>query len=144
MLVLFIALAVPIALQAGLIVLSSQPGREVPGLMPLRVLLLPALVEEILFRVLPNPHPQEDAGRVGVLMSAGLSLAAYVLLHPLADLLDSGQTPFMEPAFLLLAALLGTACLLLYRRSGSLWPPVALHWLVVVGWLTFGGSGLLP
>lgn len=142
-LVVFIALAVPIASRAGLIVLSWPPALDALGLMPLRVLLLPALLEEVLFRVLPNPHPSEFAGRVRVWTSAALSLAAYVLLHPLGNLLSAGQAPFTAPAFLLLVALLGSACLLLYRRSGSLWPPLMLHWLVVTGWLAFGGRGLL-
>lgn len=41
--------------------------------------------------------------------------------------------------FLLLTALLGGCCTLLYRRTHSLWPPVLLHGLVVAGWLLFLG-----
>ena len=143
--VLYLVAAWPLARAAGLISLAAPaPTAGELALLGVRVLLLPAMVEEVVFRVLPNPHPRERAGRSRVVLAGVLSLAAYVLLHPLGGLLLQLPTPFLEPAFLLLAALLGTACLLLYRFSGSLWSPVLLHWLVVVGWLSLGGRGLLP
>ena len=41
------------------------------------------------------------------------------------------------------AATLGLGCALIRWRTGSLWPAVALHWLVVVTWQTLlGGPGL--
>lgn len=144
MAVAYLLVAAPLAVATGLV------GPAVPTPTPiglasqsLRVLLLPAIVEEVVFRVLPNPHPLERPGARAVLVSGVLSLAAYLLLHPLTGLLAEAPTPFLEPSFLFLAGLLGAACLLLYRRSGSLWPPVLLHWLVVTGWLALGGQGLL-
>ena len=140
----YLLLALPLALRWGLIDPAHRPEATVLVAILPRVLFLPALVEELLFRVLPNPHPYEHAALREVFAAGSLSLVAYVLAHPLAGYVAGVSTPFMRPEFLLLAALLGSACLLLYRRSGSLLPPVALHWLVVSGWLAFGGEGLLP
>lgn len=96
----------------------------------LRTFAVPALLEELLFRVLPPPRLWPFA------------LAAYVLFHPLNAWLfwPEARDVFYDPAFLFLAALLGGGCTLLYRRTRSLWPPVALHWLVVAGWLLFLGG----
>lgn len=138
----FVAVATPFALLAGLIEsawLLSVPESLALGL---RVLLVPALLEEVLFRVLPNPHPSEASGGLANWLSASASLSAFVLVHPVVALLGGGAV-FIDPAFLTLAALLGVACLLAYKRTGSLWPAVILHWLVVVGWLGMGGHGPL-
>lgn len=140
----YLLLALPLALRWGLIDPVNRPEATALAAMLLRVLFLPALVEELLFRVLANPHPREQATLREVVAAGSLSLVAYVLAHPLVGYVSGVSTPFMRPEFLLLTALLGSACLLIYRRSGSLWPPVALHWLVVSGWLAFGGEGLLP
>jgi len=39
---------------------------------------------------------------------------------------------FDDPRFLFQATLLGVACSLAYGFTGSLWPPVLIHWLAVV------------
>jgi predicted Abi (CAAX) family protease len=113
-----------------------EPQRaETPALpLMLRVLLVPSLLEEVVFRVLPPPQ------------WARVMLAAYVLAHPLNAWLfvPAARPVFYNPLFLLLTALLGVSCTLLYRRTRSLWPPVALHGLVVSGWLLcFGGEAAL-
>lgn len=140
----FLMLAAPIAQASGLLAPSSRP-EAIPILVTgLRALLVPALLEETVFRVLANPHPQEAPGRSGAAISGALSLAAYVLVHALVGtILPDRAGHFTSPAFLLLTALLGSFCLFAYRRSGSLWPPVALHWLAVVGYLALGGHGPL-
>jgi uncharacterized protein len=128
----FGAVALPIGLQSGLLHPQPPSGTVLPLL--LRTLIVPALAEELVFRVAPSPR------------FAGAALVAYVLYHPLTAWLfaPAARSTFGDPAFLLLAALLGGLCTLLYRRSGSLWPPVALHWLVVVGWLlVMGGASTL-
>lgn len=141
----FAAVAVPLSLRAGLIEPPWRAGFPTVSLgLGLRVLLLPALAEEILFRVLPNPHPRERPRRGHRLGAAFWSLAAYLAAHPLLALVDPARQPlFLSPVFLLLTALLGAACLAAYLRSGSLWPPVTLHWLVVMVWLGLGGEQLL-
>ena len=70
------------------------------GSLPL--LLMPALGEELLFRVALLPHP------------------------------SGAPDPW---PFLLQCALLGLACVLAYASTGSLWPPVLIHWLAVAAWL---------
>lgn len=50
---------------------------------------------------------------------------------------------FLRPDFLACAAILGLGAAVIRWRTGSLWPAVALHWLVVVVWQTWlGGPGL--
>ncbi|NJL41446.1 MAG: CPBP family intramembrane metalloprotease [Leptolyngbyaceae cyanobacterium SM1_4_3] len=47
---------------------------------------------------------------------------------------------FQNACLLIGAALIGTVCTVSYLRSGSIWLPVVLHWLIVVAWLlVFGG-----
>ena len=105
-----------------------------------RVLVVPALLEEVFFRALLNPPPGRVA--LGVRLGWGaLSLFFYVAMHPLSALLfrPSAVDVFTSPAFLLLVSLLGLLCLVLYVRSGSLWGSVALHAGVVMSWALGGG-----
>jgi predicted Abi (CAAX) family protease len=145
LLLAFVTVAVPLGLGAGFLGWEWHTPADKLPLLALRALFTPALLEETIFRVLPNPHPHESCSRAGVARRAFLSLAAYVLVHPLVALLLPELRPvFQHPVFLLLVALLGAVCLFAYRLSGSLWPPVAIHWLVVTGWLSLGGRGPLP
>lgn len=93
--------------------------------------LVPALAEELIFRVVLG-------GRTGQIR-AGLAILAFMLWHPVQVWLGlpMAQPVFVEPGFLVITALLGLTCTLLYRRSGSIWPPILLHWLLVVA-----GKGL--
>jgi predicted Abi (CAAX) family protease len=45
------------------------------------------------------------------------------------------RTLLADPRFLVQVTLLGLACSLAYLVSGSIWPPVLIHWLTVVVWL---------
>jgi predicted Abi (CAAX) family protease len=140
----FSVVALPLARSAELIGTSWRlpPSELLP--LALRVLLVPALLEEVVFRVLPNPHASETVGPASLWWSAIASLAVYLLVHPLAALFSVAIRPvFLDPAFLALVVLLGTVCLIAYRRTGSLWSAVFLHWLIVVGWLGLGGQGPL-
>ena len=100
----------------------------------LRVLIVPGLLEELVFRVAPAPR------------FAGLALVAYVLIHPLNAwlFLPAARPVFYDPVFLLIVALLGACCTLLYRRTRSIWSPTLFHGLAASGWLLFfGGEALL-
>lgn len=103
-------------------------------------IVLPSLGEELLFRValLPTPEPE----RRFPWRAAALALFAFVLWHPLQALLFGGvrRAIFLDPWFLAAVAALGIGCTRLYWRSGSVWPPVLLHWLVVVGWKALAGG----
>lgn len=91
-------------------------------------ILVPSLAEEMVFRVLLG-------GRTGWLR-AGIAIAAFVLWHPVQVWLGlpMAQPVFLEPGFLRIVTLLGLACTLAWRRSGSVWPAVMIHWLTVVAW----------
>ena len=119
---------------------SARPWSHAP-LLVAAAFLSPALVEETLYRALLLPHPLERAPSAAWLGWAALSLALYVLAHPLVAWAWPWVRPFFwRPAFLAVVALLGLACTLLYALTGSVWPPVALHGLVVGLWkLAFGG-----
>ena len=112
----------------------------------LQAFFAPALIEEIGVRILLLPHPSEGVSLAGWWIWGGLSLGLFVLYHPLnaITLYRAGYPTFLNPIFLILAALLGIACTLVYRFTGSLWPPVLIHWIVVVIWLCcLGGFGRL-
>lgn len=91
-------------------------------------ILVPALTEELVFRV-------GLGGRKGRIR-ASLAITAFVLWHPVQVWLGlpMAQPLFVEPGFLAITAVLGLACTMTYRTSGSIWPAVLMHWLVVVGW----------
>lgn len=103
----------------------------------IRSIFAPALVEEIGFRVLLLPHPQENLPSELWWIWGGLSLSLFVLYHPFNALtgFPAGYPCFLDPIFLLLAALLGIACAIAYAATGSLWPPAFIHWSIVVIWL---------
>ena len=108
--------------------------------------VLPALAEELLFRVLLLPHPQEHASDAGRWLWGTLALGLFVASHPLEALISSSarRGTFTDPVFLLLAGLLGLVCTIAYLESGSLWPPVVIHWSAASAWLlVLGGHGKL-
>ncbi len=103
---------------------------DLAGLLALAALaiIVPALAEKMVFRV-------GLGGRKGRIRAA-LAIAAFVLWHPVQVWLGlpMAQPIFLEPGFLAITAALGLACTMAYRTSGSVWPPVVMHWLVVVAW----------
>lgn len=107
-----------------------------------RVMVLPALSEELVFRGLLMPARQDDEppDTVKILWIA-LSVAAFTGWHVLEALTFlPGAHLFLKPAFLACASVLGAACAIMRYRTGSLWPCVLLHGLLVWLWQTgFGG-----
>ena len=111
-------------------------------------LIFPALVEETIFRGALLKPPSDGATGLG---PAALSAILFALWHPLQkwfygalDLPAPGWAAYAgDWTFLLAAAALGLACARLVLATRSIWPAVALHWLVVVAWKAlFGGPGL--
>lgn len=132
------AVALPLGLASGFLTLPwhwPPPGEAFPRVAGL--LLLPALVEELLFRVLLIPHPIEGIPWWPQLAWSAFSLGLFVLYHPVAARLwyPRARVLFHDPRFLEQATLLGLACTLAYGCTGSLWPPLLIHWLAVVIWL---------
>lgn len=137
---LFAFVAVPLASKSDFINGWQWPGLGSALLLFGRVLVVPALLEEVVFRALLNPPPGRATLKVRLGWGA-FSLCVYVAAHPLSALLfrPSAVDVFASPTFLLLAGLLGLLCLVLYVRSGSLWGSVTLHTVVVMGWALGGG-----
>ncbi len=100
-------------------------------------LIIPALAEELLFRgYLPGGKETKRPW----LWIAG-STAVFVFWHVVQTWVLKGAGPiFLRGDFLASSALLGLVCANLRMRTGSLWPGVAVHWIVVFGWLTVLGG----
>jgi len=132
------ALALALGVASGFLSMPMQWPPLAEALPRLaKLLLMPALVEELLFRVLLIPHPIEGFPWQPLLAWNALSLGLFVLYHPVAARLwyPQARALFDDPRFLFQATLLGVACSLAYGFTGSLWPPVLIHWLAVVIWL---------
>jgi predicted Abi (CAAX) family protease len=108
----------------------------------LRLFLAPALVEELLFRCLLLPHPIEGASLGNTAIAIFLSTLLFIIYHPANALTfyRPGRPTFWDWRFLSLAGLLGLTCAICYQLSGSLWPPVIIHWLAVSIWIIGGGG----
>jgi uncharacterized protein len=102
-------------------------------------LIIPALGEEVFFRGLLIPTGVQNSS---AWPQIGFGLAAFLLWHPLnAWLFFPNVLPlFSDWRFMLVTAILGAACIHLWRKTGSLWPPIAVHWLAVVIWKGFLGA----
>lgn len=101
-------------------------------------LVAPAFGEELLFRVLLLPAPGQPVPPRRIALSAAL----FVLWHPPQAWLFGPHwaAVVLNPYFLAAVAVLGVALGRLYARTGSIWPCVALHWIVVVGWKALFGA----
>lgn len=101
-------------------------------------IIVPALAEELVFRaaLLPAPSARPSLTR------CALAVATFVVWHPLQVLWfgASWGATVLDPWFLAAVALLGVATTRLYLATASIWPPVFLHWLVVVTWKALGGA----
>jgi uncharacterized protein len=112
-----------------------------PGLvlrLALIAIVAPALGEELLFRVLLLPAP----GKPVAAWRCAWPILLFVLWHPPQVLLfgPAWGEVVLNPWFLAAVAVLGTALTRLYLATGSVWPPVLLHWTAVVGWKAFFGA----
>ena len=133
--VLLGVIVVPAGLWTGLLCLAPQPLDPAAAL---SAIFVPALGEELMFRGPWIPGRREGRGAA---LPIVLTTAAFSLWHILETTwLPRAATLFERPDFLAWTALLGLACALLRRRSGSLWPPVILHWVAVVAWETWLGG----
>jgi predicted Abi (CAAX) family protease len=141
--VLFLVCAVPVGLVSGLL----QPG--MPDLSPaaalgvaLTLVIRPALIEELIFRGLLLPRRSDALSRPRLYATIAGALLVFVAAHPLNALLfwPAVVGLFTNPAYLTLAALLGLTCTAAYLSSGSIWPPVAIHWVTVTVWILWLGG----
>jgi predicted Abi (CAAX) family protease len=147
LLLILTLISLPIGFSLGFLqveVLKTSRG-TVAGII-IACLFSPAITEEVFFRVLFLPRLDENAATASLWLWGCMSLAIFIVYHPLNALsfYPAGMKTFFDPVFLLLAGFLGIVCSIAYLQSGSLWLPVAIHWLVVVVWLLLlGGYGKL-
>ncbi|TVQ06517.1 MAG: CPBP family intramembrane metalloprotease [Leptolyngbya sp. DLM2.Bin27] len=147
-LALYGTIALPFGRKTGF--LKRQDAVEHPvslGFSALRILFIPALLEEIIFRAMLLPRPSEGiSGGLWVLWAI-VSLVLFLLYHLLL-----GKTTYRaawntlsDRRFLILAGWLGLVLTGVYWITGSLWPIVFIHWAVVMVWIyALGGKERLP
>jgi predicted Abi (CAAX) family protease len=144
---IFLVVAIPLGFLTGLLHPGAPAIPAVQILTTALVLLVhPAFVEELIFRVLLLPRQLQNVPRARLVLLVVISLTLYVASHPLNAILFRPQARalFESPAYLMLATLLGATCTAAYFISRSIWPSVVIHWLTVVVWLfAFGGQALL-
>ncbi len=105
-------------------------------------LIAPAIGEELVFRGLLIPGRAESPRFAAPL---AISTVLFILWHVVEaeTVLRSASAMFLRPDFLACAGLLGTGCAVVRRLTGSLWPAVALHWVMVAIWQTWLGGFIL-
>jgi predicted Abi (CAAX) family protease len=137
---LYGAIALTIGFRSGFLRWRSPEGRPLEILkMLVFCFFFPAFWEEFVFRVLLIPHPETATSTANLILSALVSITLFTVYHPLNAIIfyKKGNPTFFQPIFLILAALLGLTCTVVYWLTGSLWTISVLHWLVVVVWLLF-------
>ncbi len=110
--------------------------------LPLRLaetFVAPAIGEELAFRGLLIPGRAESPR---FLEPLAVSTAIFTLWHVVEakTFLVAAAPMFLRADFLACAATLGVGCALVRRLTGSLWPAVALHWIMVGIWQTWLGG----
>ena len=146
-LVIYGVMSLPYGFRSGFlrVAVAEVPLLLAPGWL-LKLFIMPAVLEEGLFRVLLLPHPLEGIKLIPWLLWAALSLTAFVVYHPLNAILfyPPGRGIFWDRRFLNLVILLGMVCSSVYAMTGSLWAIALIHWVVVVIWVqTLGGYARL-
>lgn len=110
--------------------------------LPLRiltVLVAPAFGEEAVFRGLLIPSRAESARpTLQIIVVTGVFVAWHLVEANL--ILPKAAALFERPDFLACAGLVGLGCGVIRWRTGSLWPAVTLHWLMVTIWQTWLGG----
>ena len=141
---LYSAIALSIGFSTKFLHLSpwNAPGWQ-KLLLGVKLFFLPALMEELLFRVLWLPHPTQVVSWGNWSLWATIGLLLFVVYHPLnaKTFYKVGDPIFFKPTFLLLSGLLGLTCTIVYAVTGALLSIVLIHWLVVGVWLLgLGGA----
>ena len=136
----YMAVALPIGFYSGFFTIAVlRADIWVMIALPVSLFVIPSFVEEVFFRGVLLPHKGRRVSPIYLLLYAAFSIVAFVAWHPInAMTINHPAYPiFTNPVFLGLAALMGIACTITYLRSGSLWVPVAIHWLTVLAWVLF-------
>lgn len=116
--------------------LTDRPGELLR--LALVAIAAPAIGEELLFRAAVLPPPGQSCPPWRFVLALLLFIAWHPLQAPLFG--QHWAAIVLDPWFLLAVTLLGIALTRLYLATGSIWPGVALHWAVVVGWKALLGG----
>eukprot|EP01062_Namystynia_karyoxenos_P049059 TRINITY_DN3748_c0_g3_i1.p2 TRINITY_DN3748_c0_g3~~TRINITY_DN3748_c0_g3_i1.p2 ORF type:complete len:247 (+),score=86.08 TRINITY_DN3748_c0_g3_i1:103-741(+) len=132
----FLIPGAPLAVLSGFSRRPRLPPRPLDALCAIpSVFVAPAVVEEVFFRVLLLPPPQQTtAWDLGV----WLPLLAFLAYH--LDVLHKHRAVFADVVFLALAGWLGIICTAVYLASGTVWPAVLVHFAAVWCWLFLLGG----
>ena len=114
---------------------TAMPPLKFLGVMVI-LFVFPGITEELIFRGLVLPHPSEDGFEPRRRRSLVVSILIFIVWHiGNAWLIFPAARPvFWDWRFLLIVTGLGWACGWSYQRTGSIWPPVIIHWFIVVVW----------
>ena len=137
---IYMAVALPIGFFSGFFTLEVlKTDIWVMIALPISLFFIPSLFEEIVFRGLLLPHRSRGVSTRPLVLYSVFSIAAFVVWHPVNAMTINhpAYTMFTNPLFLSLAALMGIACTITYIRTGSVWVPIAIHWLTVLVWVFF-------
>ncbi|AFY46762.1 putative protease of the Abi (CAAX) family [Nostoc sp. PCC 7524] len=137
-LLIYSAIALTLGFQSGFLRWSLTSHQRMPQLaIALQSAISPAITEELVFRVLPLPHPIEVINWYQWGLWAALILFLFIIYHPLnaKTFFRAGFPTFLQPIFLTLAGILGLCCTVAYALTGCFWVIVLIHWIVVVVWL---------
>ncbi len=131
----------PVGFWTGLLARRPRPMAEILPL-ALSAFFVPGLGEELPFRGLLIPDRTETDRAWPAMLGSTLLFCLWHVVEA-TIILPKSAPLFLRPDFLAWTLLLGLACALLRRRSGSIWPAVLLHWTAVVAWQGWrGGPGL--
>lgn len=147
-LALYGAWAIPFGRHHGFLVLQNGIDSPIAFVLDLvRLFCLPALGEEIIFRVLLLPYPLEGIPTWQWLLWAIASLGLFIL-YPLAlgkTVYKAANHTLSDRRFLILMTGLGILLTVTYGIIASLWLITFIHWAVVAIWIyAFGGKARLP
>ena len=112
-----------------------------------RLFFIPALVEEIIFRVALLPYPVEGVPGWQWLFWAIVSLVLFILYHLLLakTIHKNAGSTLTDRRFLVLMGWLGLTLTVVYWITGSLWLVTFMHWIAVLVWIyALGGRDRLP
>lgn len=142
-LLIYSAIALLLGFRLNFLQVNLVPRWQITFKIVIISLFLPAIMEELLFRVILLPHSTEAVSTINLFSWILISLILFLVSHPINGITFSPNKKevFFQPIFLVLAFLLGVVCTILYCNSGSIWTAVIFHWLIVSVWLTcLGGA----
>ena len=118
----FSLVAVPYGVVSGFYRWTSPPDAIAFLRMAAIIFVIPALGAELVFRG-PLIWLKETRGAVPA-WAIAVSLIAFIAWHPINayTFMPQAREIFLDPRFLLIAALLGVVATLLALRTRSLWP----------------------